>query len=51
MVLTRTNTHTLSALPLGPFHLALGGGSDRSGRLPQGTLPVSGMPWAKSGPP
>jgi hypothetical protein len=57
-MLTSIVTHTLSALPLGSFHSALGGevtgagagprGQCRSAACPgapQGALPVSGMPW------
>jgi hypothetical protein len=50
LMLTSLVTHTLSALPAAwflPFHTW--GGSDRSGRWPQGVMPVSGMHWGAPG--
>jgi hypothetical protein len=57
-MLTSLVTHTLSALPLGSFNSTLGGevtgaGAGPRGQcrlaacpgVPQGALPVSGMPW------
>jgi hypothetical protein len=57
LMLTSLVTHALSALPLGSFHSALGGGVTGAGAgprgqcrlaacpgVPQGALPVSGVP-------
>jgi hypothetical protein len=62
-MLTSIDIHTLSALPLGSFHSKLGGevtgaGAGPRGQcrlvacpgVPQGTLPVSGMPWGSDPP-
>jgi hypothetical protein len=64
-LLVQIATHALSALPLGSFHSTPGGGGEVTGAgagprgqcwlaacpgVPQGALPVSGMPWGSDPP-